>query len=55
MFYRNGERVDEVVGANQPEIQRLCRKWLHASPEDAPALPAIAPPAPTEEEDDAQE
>ena len=56
LFFRNGEQIDEVVGANQPELQRLCKKYLDP---DAAAALAIedgdADEPPAEEDDDAQE
>ena len=32
MFFRNGDQIDEVVGANQPEIQRVIKKHLAWDP-----------------------
>ena len=61
MFFRNGEQIDEVVGANQPEIERIIKKHIDWDP-NAPPEPdsdseeeATVGAAPEVVEDDDQE
>ena len=44
MFFRNGEQIDEVVGANQPEIERIIKKHIDWDPN--------APPEPDSDEEE---
>ena len=44
MFFRNGEQIDEVIGANQPELIRIVKKHSAWDPN--------APPVPDSDEED---
>ena len=58
MFFRNGEQIDEVVGANQPEIQRIVKKHLAWDPnakveseDEEDEVEAVAQPEVVEDDD----